>query len=124
MPSASSARRASGSRYTARDISVLKGLEPVRRRPAMYIGGVDARGLHHLIWEILDNAVDEVINGHASRIEVILATGIPEPMCRQLNLGYMDPVSVRIEEYQNREDQGVLFVDHAGEMLHRVKGEE
>jgi nickel-dependent lactate racemase len=58
------------------------------------------------------------------RIEVILSTGIPEPMCRQLNLGYMDPGSVRIEEYQNREDQGVLFVDHAGEVLHRVKGEE
>jgi DNA gyrase subunit B/topoisomerase-4 subunit B len=65
--------------YTAKDISVLKGLEPVRRRPAMYIGGVDVNGLHHLVWEILDNSIDEVINGYATSVEVMLekdATGI------------------------------------------------
>src|SRR3954470_6781636 len=59
-------------RYSAADIQVLEGLEPVRKRPAMYIGGVDATGYHHLLWEILDNSVDEVINGYASRIEVTL----------------------------------------------------
>ena len=59
-------------KYTAKDIEVLEGLEPVRKRPAMYIGGTDSRGLHQLIWEILDNAVDEVINGHASKIDVTL----------------------------------------------------
>ncbi|MGB3050448.1 MAG: DNA topoisomerase IV subunit B [Polyangiales bacterium] len=58
--------------YTAKDIDVLEGLEPVRKRPAMYIGGTDANGYHHLLWEILDNSVDEAINGHASRIEVLL----------------------------------------------------
>jgi len=58
------------------------------------------------------------------RIQVILATGIPERMCRKLDLGYMDPADLRIEEYQDREDEGVLFVDHAGEVLHRVKGDE
>lgn len=58
--------------YTAKDIEVLEGLEPVRKRPAMYIGAVDARGYHHLLWEIVDNAVDEAINGHASAIEVTL----------------------------------------------------
>jgi len=58
--------------YTAKDIDVLEGLEPVRKRPAMYIGGTDANGYHHLLWEILDNSVDEAINGHASRIEVVL----------------------------------------------------
>jgi DNA gyrase subunit B len=58
--------------YTAKDIEVLEGLEPVRKRPAMYIGGTDARGYHHLLWEIVDNAVDEAINGHAKRIEVTL----------------------------------------------------
>ncbi|HVK66758.1 MAG TPA: DNA topoisomerase IV subunit B [Polyangium sp.] len=63
---------ASGSRYTAKDIEVLEGLEPVRKRPAMYIGGTDTRGYHHLLWEIVDNAVDEAINGHAKRIEVTL----------------------------------------------------
>jgi DNA gyrase subunit B/topoisomerase-4 subunit B len=58
--------------YTAKDITVLEGLEPVRRRPGMYIGGVGSPGLHHLVWEILDNAVDEAMNGHASNIAVML----------------------------------------------------
>jgi topoisomerase-4 subunit B len=60
-------------RYTAEDIEVLEGLEPVRRRPGMYIGGTDARALHHLAAEVLDNAMDEAVAGHASRIEVELA---------------------------------------------------
>jgi DNA gyrase subunit B/topoisomerase-4 subunit B len=60
------------SNYTAKDITVLEGLEPVRKRPGMYIGGVGAAGLHHLVWEVLDNAVDEAMNGHASNISVVL----------------------------------------------------
>ncbi len=60
------------SAYTAKDITVLEGLEPVRRRPGMYIGGVGSTGLHHLVWEILDNAVDEAMNGFASNIAVAL----------------------------------------------------
>jgi DNA gyrase subunit B/topoisomerase-4 subunit B len=58
--------------YTAKDITVLEGLEPVRKRPGMYIGGVGAAGLHHLVWEVLDNAVDEAMNGFASAISVTL----------------------------------------------------
>src|SRR5262249_44675937 len=58
--------------YTAKDIQVLEGLDPVRKRPAMYIGGTDSRGYHHLLWEIVDNSIDEVINGHADRVEVRL----------------------------------------------------
>jgi len=58
--------------YSASDIQVLEGLEPVRKRPAMYIGGTDTTGYHHLLWEILDNSVDEVINGHAKRVDVTL----------------------------------------------------
>jgi DNA gyrase subunit B len=58
--------------YTAKDITVLEGLEPVRKRPGMYIGGVGTAGLHHLVWEILDNSVDEAMNGHASNIWVTL----------------------------------------------------
>ncbi|HEX5474777.1 MAG TPA: DNA topoisomerase IV subunit B [Vicinamibacterales bacterium] len=58
--------------YTAKDITVLEGLEPVRKRPGMYIGGVGSTGLHHLVWEILDNAVDEAMNGHAANISVTL----------------------------------------------------
>ncbi|MBK8169516.1 MAG: type IIA DNA topoisomerase subunit B [Sandaracinaceae bacterium] len=59
-------------KYSAKDIEVLEGLEPVRKRPAMYIGGTDVRGYHHLLWEIVDNCVDEAINGHAKKIDVIL----------------------------------------------------
>ncbi len=58
--------------YTAKDIEVLEGLEPVRRRPGMYIGGTDERALHHLAAEILDNAMDEAVAGHATRIEIDL----------------------------------------------------
>jgi DNA gyrase subunit B/topoisomerase-4 subunit B len=68
------ARKATAKRtsYTATDIQVLEGLEPVRKRPAMYIGGTDPSGYHHLLWEIVDNSVDEVINGYADRVEVTL----------------------------------------------------
>jgi DNA topoisomerase IV B subunit len=60
------------SQYTASDITVLEGLDPVRKRPGMYIGGVGSSGLHHLVWEVLDNAVDEAMNGHASEIVLTL----------------------------------------------------
>ncbi|HEX3945841.1 MAG TPA: DNA topoisomerase IV subunit B [Rhizomicrobium sp.] len=61
--------------YTAKDIEVLEGLEPVRRRPGMYIGGTDSYALHHLAAEILDNSMDEAVAGYASRIEIELAPG-------------------------------------------------
>ena len=67
--------------YSAKDIEVLEGLEPVRRRPGMYIGGTDERALHHLVAEVMDNAMDEAVAGHASRIE--------------LELGADDSVTVR-----------------------------
>jgi DNA gyrase/topoisomerase IV subunit B len=62
--------------YTANEaIQVLEGLEPVRKRPAMYIGGIDARGLHHLLWEIVDNSVDEYLNDFADAVTVTLHKG-------------------------------------------------
>ena len=59
-------------KYTSDDIQVLEGLDPVRKRPAMYIGGTGKDGYHHLLWEIVDNSIDEVINKHATRVEVTL----------------------------------------------------
>ena len=59
-------------RYEGEDIVVLEGLEPVRKRPGMYIGGVGMAGLHHLIWEVVDNSIDEAMNGHATEITVTL----------------------------------------------------
>ena len=58
--------------YTAKDITVLEGLEPVRLRPGMYIGSTGLRGLHHLIYEVVDNSVDEALQGRNDRIEVTL----------------------------------------------------
>jgi topoisomerase-4 subunit B len=69
------ARASTPEDYTAADIEVLEGLEPVRRRPGMFIGGTDERALHHLAAELLDNAMDEAVAGHASWIEVRLEAG-------------------------------------------------
>ena len=72
---ASGSTAATPDSYDASAIEVLEGLEPVRRRPGMYIGGTDARALHHLAAEVIDNSMDEAVAGHATRIEVTLDLG-------------------------------------------------
>ncbi|GLQ21926.1 DNA topoisomerase IV subunit B [Algimonas porphyrae] len=72
MPAARKDLTANGGDYSAKDIQVLEGLEPVRLRPGMYIGGTDDRALHHLFAEVIDNSMDEAVAGHATRIEVHL----------------------------------------------------
>ena len=58
--------------YNEKSIKILEGLEAVRKRPGMYIGSTDKRGLHHLVWEIVDNSIDEVMNGYGKNIKIIL----------------------------------------------------
>ncbi len=72
MTNTSNAPKIEADSYSAKDIEVLEGLEPVRRRPGMYIGGTDERALHHLFAEVLDNSMDEAVAGHANWIQVIL----------------------------------------------------
>ena len=68
-------KKAAEKGYSAADIEVLEGLEPVRRRPGMYIGGTDSRAMHHLFAEVIDNSMDEAVAGHATFIEVEFMAG-------------------------------------------------
>ncbi len=99
--------------YGAKDIQVLEGLEPVRKRPGMYIGSTGLAGLHHLIWEVVDNAVDEAMAGYATRIDVVL---LADGGCRVTDDGRGIPV----DPYPSGPHKGksaaevVLTVLHAG----------
>jgi DNA gyrase subunit B len=97
--------------YTAEHITVLKGLEPVRRRPGMYIGGTDIKGYHHLLWEIVDNSVDEVINGFATHIDVILHKD--HKSVTVVDNGRGIPVEIK-KEFNKSALELVLTVLHAG----------
>src|SRR6266436_3230131 len=97
--------------YTGADIQVLEGLEPVRKRPAMYIGGTDTKGYHHLLWEIVDNSVDEVINGFATHIQVTLHKDAKSVTVSDDGRGI--PVDIK-KEFKKSALELVLTTLHAG----------
>ncbi|MGH9045228.1 MAG: DNA topoisomerase (ATP-hydrolyzing) subunit B [Acidimicrobiales bacterium] len=103
-------RRASGT-YDASAITVLEGLEPVRLRPGMYIGSTGPSGLHHLIWEVVDNAVDEAMAGHCSRIDVTL---LKDGGCRVADDGRGIPVDPHPSYPDRSAAEIVLTTLHAG----------
>src|SRR3954449_12820025 len=96
--------------YTAKDITVLEGLEPVRLRPGMYIGSTGPRGLHHLVDEVVDNSVDEALAGHCDAVRVILH---PDNSCTVEDNGRGIPVET-MEKEGRPAAEVVLTVLHAG----------
>lgn len=96
--------------YTAKDISVLEGLEPVRRRPGMYIGGTGIDGLHHLVWEILDNSIDEALAGFATKITIEI---LPDNTVTVTDNGRGIPVDIH-EQTKISALETVLTKLHAG----------
>jgi DNA gyrase subunit B len=100
-----------GSTYGAKDITVLEGLEAVRKRPGMYIGSTGPRGLHHLVYEVVDNSVDEAIAGHAKRVTVTLH---PDNSCTVVDDGRGIPVD-KMKKAKNRPAAEVVLTTlHAG----------
>jgi DNA gyrase subunit B len=97
--------------YSADDIDVLEGLEAVRMRPSMYIGGVDSKGLHHLLWEVVDNSVDEYLAGHCSDIKVTLHKD--GCSCTVSDNGRGIPVD-KHKKYKKSALEVILTVLHAG----------
>ena len=97
--------------YGAKDISILKGLQPVRERPGMYIGSTGPSGLHHLVYEVVDNAVDEALAGYATRIDVTL---LADGGCRVIDDGRGIPVDPHPEYPDKSAAEIVLTMLHAG----------
>jgi DNA gyrase subunit B len=103
--------RFTASKYTAKDITVLEGLDPVRKRPGMYIGSTGPSGLHHLVWEVVDNSVDEAMQGHCTRIDVTL---LADGGCRVVDNGRGIPVDPMPHAKNKSAAEVVLTVLHAG----------
>ncbi len=97
--------------YEAKDITVLEGLEPVRMRPGMFIGSTSSSGLHHLVWEVVDNSVDEAMQGYCTRIDVTL---LADGGCRVVDNGRGIPTDPHPSDKKKSTAEIVLTVLHAG----------
>jgi DNA gyrase subunit B len=106
-----SRKRTGSSNYEASDITVLTGLDPVKQRPGMYIGSTGPSGLHHLVWEVVDNAVDEAMQGEATRIDVAI---LPDGGCRVIDNGRGIPVGPHDQYPDKSTAELVLTTLHAG----------
>ena len=96
--------------YTAKDIYVLEGLEPVRKRPGMYIGSTGVDGVHHLIWEVMDNSIDEAMAGYCTEIELAL---LPDNRVRVRDNGRGIPVEIH-KQTKKSALETVMTTLHAG----------
>ncbi|KKQ79401.1 MAG: gyrase subunit B protein [Candidatus Moranbacteria bacterium GW2011_GWD2_38_7] len=103
-------KKIAGSEYGAKSIQVLEGLDPVRKRPGMYIGGTSTEGLHHLIWEVVNNSIDEAMAGHGDDILVQL---LPDNIISVRDYGRGIPVEIHPQTKKSTLET-VLTVLHAG----------
>ncbi|MBV9936587.1 MAG: DNA topoisomerase IV subunit B, partial [Actinobacteria bacterium] len=104
-------KRRGSSSYGAKDLTVLKGLEPVRKRPGMYIGSTGPSGLHHLIWEVVDNSVDEAMAGFCDRIDVTL---LVDGGCRVVDNGRGIPTDIHPQEKKSGVEVALTILHGGG----------
>ena len=107
---------ANANAYTADSITILEGLQAVRKRPAMYIGSTDYRGLHHLVYEVVDNSIDEAMAGYCTRIEVVLHMDNSVYTIHEGDSFYIPSGS--LHNYMNRSKEEAVIVVYFSQLVY------